>query len=197
MKISKTLLAKYAQNKCTPEEKLFVENWLSAYETFENIDDEGEFKPFQEQTWEQIAEQAQFGNRKVISFSRTIIKYAAAACILFGAFIGGRVSANSSTGKTENVKNYEEHLYVSGGDKLNTHLAGDQFKIKYQGTLQLFNGSLKSQTIFVGDSTFIIKPGVFYHLMGSHQNPKLLSGLEIGVKDANVSDLSILRIDDK
>ena len=167
MKISKALLARYAQKKCTEKERLFVENWLNSYETLDNVKEDGQFDKHKEEAWDYIAKTNGFGNSKVTSLSKTIFKYAAVACIIFGAFVSGRVSASSNPDRTIKSIEYEEHLYLTGGSDLQANLYGNRFKVKFRGTLQLYNASQKEQTIISGDSTFVLIPQRIYFLTGS------------------------------
>lgn len=197
MKISKELLAKYAKNECSPKEKRFVENWLDESDTLNMINEEGEFKKYQADTWDKIAQISGFGKRKVIPLSRRFFQYAAAACIIFGAFIGGRATASSGSERFNLNKGYENHLYLTGGNNLRANLPGKRFQLKFEGTLQLFNASNREQTILTGDNTFTLKSGTSYYLIGTTNEPQLIEEIVGYPSMPNVSNLSILRIDDK
>ncbi|MEM1260086.1 MAG: hypothetical protein AAGH81_16270 [Bacteroidota bacterium] len=197
MKISKALLAKYAQGKCNPQEQQLVEDWLNQHETLEDKDEVGEFKKFHDETWRKIAHGSGFGKRKAITSARSLIRYAAAACIIFGAFIGGRVSANPGSAVTVDANGYKENLYLTGGPNLRTNLKGDHFRVNFKGTLSLYNASNKEQIITTGDSTFILGPKKVYYLSGSTVDPMLIEGFGNNYDDPMVSELSILRIDNE
>ncbi|MEM8506994.1 MAG: hypothetical protein AAF717_04155 [Bacteroidota bacterium] len=201
MKISKALLAKYAENNCTPEEKRLVENWLDTYETLDNVSNGGEFKAFHDDTWDEIARRSGFGDRKVITLAKTLFKYVAAACIVYGAFLGGRVTASPAMEKSNASRTFKEHLYVVGGNGVDGNLPGKRFKLKFDGTLRLFNASQKEQIVVTGDSTFVLVPGKTYYLIGSTDSPKLINNLIESTghysKTPKVSEFSILRIDKK
>ncbi|MEM8928823.1 MAG: hypothetical protein AAGC45_11510 [Bacteroidota bacterium] len=197
MKISKELLAKYAKDECNLEEKRFVENWLDESESLDNVNEKGAFKQYHDDTWDKIAQISGFGKQKVIPFSRRFFQYAAAACIILGAFMGGRVTASSGSKKVDFNKEYENHLYLTGGNNLRANLPGSHFKLKFEGTLQLFNASNREQVIVTGDSTFVLKSGISHYLMGSTDKPQLIEEIVGYPSIPNVSYLSILRIDDK
>ena len=197
MKISKSLLAKYAQGTCNPEEKHFVENWLDAQESLGNVNDEGEFKKFHDETWGEIARILGFGKPRILPSPGLFLKYAAAACIIFGAFIGGRVTASSGSKGSHLNTLYEEHLYLTGGNNLMANLPGERFKLKFEGTLQLFNASDRDQFIVSGGTTLVLKSGVVYYLMGSTDKPQLIEEIVGYPNVPDASNLSIRRIDDK
>ena len=99
MRITVELLEKYLRGLCSPEEKAAVEQWLTSSE-----DEVSELSA------EAISEMKQnvrrslppfLDNNKplVVPLYMQVIRYAAAACIIIGVFVAGRLSVSTSYAK--------------------------------------------------------------------------------------------------
>ncbi|MEM8506879.1 MAG: hypothetical protein AAF717_03575 [Bacteroidota bacterium] len=201
MKITNELLKKYAEGRCTDEEKAHIEKWMTSATTADEEVFVKEFEPHKESTWRSILVKVTEKHPETLSIFRTFIKVSAAASILFAAFLGGRVSANIGTSNSIKSKGYQEHLYIFGGNGAKGSLPGNRFTIEFDGTLRLFNSSQKEQTIVVGDSTFLLAPGTNYFLKGGTQEANLYTPSspfqDIIPDESTTGDFSLYRIDKK
>lgn len=173
MKITKELLERYAQGKCTEAELSAIEDWLpnEADET-DRLSDHA-LASEKKKVWARILLH-QKSDTPIIRFYKNTMRFTAAACIVFGAFVGGRLSANSKSNYNTRKIDIEEHLYVYGKNGYEGHLRGTEFKIEFDGTLGLYNASLGDQVISTGDTIFILQPGKRYNLYGQTDAPLFL-----------------------
>ena len=199
MKITNELLKKYAEGRCTEEEKALIEKWMTSNT---NTDEEvfvEEFEPFKESTWKSILVKVTEKHPDTISIFRTFIKVSAAASILFAAFLGGRVSANVNAPISDSSPKLNEHLYIYSGKKSYGNLPGTIFKVQFDGTIRLYNASRKTQKLMVGDSVFTLQPERTYFLTGSTESSELTSEREQFIGKYSNNDLpagfAIARID--
>lgn len=188
MKISKELLQKYVSGNCTEDERKEIDIWLNSGGKFPKTHYEELFEPRKEIIRQKLHKRLWHNYNTLGRNTKRIIRFSAAACMLFGAFLGGRVSANTNAPAiVESHKNEKQHLYITGGKGSNGNLPGDNFQVKFDGTLRLYNGSLKPQTVQSGSSSFILEPKQAYFLTGSTENAQLINDLSIGIGDMNTS----------
>ncbi|MEM6895656.1 MAG: hypothetical protein AAF554_18300 [Bacteroidota bacterium] len=183
MKISNELLKRYSVGNCNPQEKRAVEAWIN-YLQDDGLLSEKEFGNSIDSIRTKLFKTLfhQKGETPIIRFYKNSMRFAAAACIIFAAFFGGRVSAKNTSSKTIEDRRFNEHLYFVGNGDLKGNLPGNNFQIEFGGVLQLYNASKKMQSVVVGDSTFRLHPGLYYYLEGSTQNPKLVDSKVYGNK---------------
>jgi len=205
IKITKALLSEYYNHSCSDEEKKAVEAWLQA----DSLDDSlsiptKEKMEINEEIWESIRIKSNFKTGRALKLFRKSLRVAAAACILIGAFLSGRVSANVRSIVSEKYSTYKERLYITGVKDVqgDLNLPGDNFRITFDGTLRLYNASRKVQTIQSGDSLFTLMPDRVYHLSGATNRAELMGGLQSEPRDIeesgqneNTGNFSIIRLD--
>ncbi|MEM6895708.1 MAG: hypothetical protein AAF717_20530 [Bacteroidota bacterium] len=199
MEISRELLKKYALGTCTDLERKAVENWLSLDEGYNNDEYVELFESRKDIIQKRIYKRLWPLETRFWDYTKKGLRYSAAACILLVTFLGGRVSANSASTESVKITAQKERLYVYGGKKLRADFSGERFKIKFKGTVQLYNASQQAQAVVTGDSTFILVPYRFYYLNGSSSQPTLLTerpetmGNDSG--SLTVDEFSILKIE--
>ncbi|MEM0940249.1 MAG: hypothetical protein AAGI25_10750 [Bacteroidota bacterium] len=207
MKITKELLRRYGLGICTEEEKKAVEKWLDTPEyPSMRISTAEKPKADSDEIWSQLSKgrpqleepMSLMKARNIVLF-KNVTKYAAAACILFATFFGGRFSANTANA-SEPVDNYpEDHLYIFGRDDTEGHLKGNEFEIAFNGKIKLFNGAIGIKTINVGDTSFNLEPYQIYYLEGTLKEPKLSNNNhsrdDLHNNEQLTGDFSILRTD--
>ena len=89
MKISKELLKKYALGKCTPAEKMMVEEWLVSDNHSDAMKHVHLFEPSREKVWGKIRNRIAPNSSRTIKISGQISRVAAAACIAIVSFGAG------------------------------------------------------------------------------------------------------------
>ncbi|MEM0940762.1 MAG: hypothetical protein AAGI25_13365 [Bacteroidota bacterium] len=210
MTITKELLKRYHQGLCTKEEKRTVEKWLNDADDASFLfhsEAEKKFQTHQDLIWSKMTKEAPELNisksrsshqeMPTIPLYHSVVRYAAAVSILLVTFFGGRFSA-SSVKATEIVgKNQRDMLYIYGGKGVGGYVQGQEFKIKFDGQVKLFNGSLVEKTINVGRKAFTLNAYCTYYLRGSTDSPTLLDNdhlPEEAFKNNLKGDFSILRI---
>ncbi|MEN1785848.1 MAG: hypothetical protein AAGF77_12005 [Bacteroidota bacterium] len=203
IKINKLLLSKYYNNSCTHEERKAVEAWLKA----DNLDEllylsKKEKIKIKEEIWESIRFKNSLKTERVLLSMRKGFRVAAAACILFVAFLGGRVSAHTNITAPVESAEFQEHLYLFGGMGTHGNLPGEHFRLRFDGTLRLYNASQKLQTIQSGDSLFVLEPNQTYYITGGTKSAELIKDLQVGRTSMTPSNIkesagsfSILRLD--
>ncbi|MEM8765095.1 MAG: hypothetical protein AAGD88_14855 [Bacteroidota bacterium] len=199
MKITNELLKKYAEGRCTDEEKALIEKWMTSDTSADEEVFIGEFEPHKESAWKSILVKVTEKHPDTISIFRTFIKVSAAASILFATFLGGRVSANVNVPTTNSSSKFKEQLYIYSGKIPYGNLPGELFKVQFDGRLRLYNASKKTQRLMVGDSVFTLHPERNYFLTGSTESAELTS-LSHGYIDMSSDDnlpagFAIFRID--
>ena len=205
IEITKALLSEYYNHSCSDEEKKAVEAWLQA----DSLDDSlsipaNEKMEIKEELRESIRKKGNYKTGRAPKLFRKSLRVAAAACILIGAFLSGRVSANVRSIVSEKYSTYKERLYITGVKDVqgDLNLPGDNFRITFDGTLRLYNASRKVQTIQSGDSLFTLMPDRVYHLSGATNRAELMGGLQSEPRDIeesgqneNTGNFSIIRLD--
>ncbi|MEM6815132.1 MAG: hypothetical protein AAF600_12235 [Bacteroidota bacterium] len=185
MKITKELIKRHGLGLSTQEERKAIEEW------FERLDDSStgpkasiDRDENRKQIWFKIAQAIpEFSrypghgpNTSVIPLHRRVVRYTAAACILLLTFFGGRFSANTANASTVVDKTPKDMLYIYGGNRAEACLPGQEYKIKFDGQIKLFNDSFMEKTINVGGKAFTLRSYSTYYLSGSVKNPTLLKG---------------------
>lgn len=200
-KIDKKLLQKYFNGNCSEAEKAIVEVWLASDEYDEPLTlDEPTKKVLKSSMWENISADMGFSKTtRVIPLYSKLIRYAAAACVIFAIFFAGRLSVNKTHANPVVDKAPKDQLYIYGGSGAKGSLPGQAFKLKFDGRIKLFNGSLGLKKIQVGDEQFVLKSYQSYYLSGTVEKPTLFDSKrfpydhfeEIALK----GDFSIIRLD--
>ncbi|MEM6735249.1 MAG: hypothetical protein AAF620_04180 [Bacteroidota bacterium] len=213
MTITKKLLKRYHQGFCTKKEKRAVEKWLNDADDASFLlhsEAEKKFQTHQDFIWSKITREAPELNTSTnssyhkkmpaIPLYRSIARYAAAISILLVTFFGGRFSTVSANATEIVDKSPKDMLYIYGDNGVSGHLQGQEFKIKFDGQLKLFNGSLAKKTIKIGKKAFLLNAYGTYYLRGSTDSPTLFDNDHLPEEafDNNLKgDFSILQIDDE
>ncbi|MEM0940808.1 MAG: hypothetical protein AAGI25_13595 [Bacteroidota bacterium] len=180
MKITKELLKRHSMGLCSAEENKAVEEWFAVQDD-EKIDlkilDDEKFNPEEKIIWSQLSEAVPelTGYRgKTITLYRTIARYAAAACIIFLAFFGGRYSTGTAKASPAPDDLTADHLFIFGYKGAIGNLPGNNFKIEFDGSLRLYNNSMAIKKINIGDTSFMLLSKKDHYLTGDTQNPELI-----------------------
>jgi len=200
MKITSSLLRKYANGLCTPQESQEVKNWMLSFK------DDAMLSPEEIGDSPQIIRERLYGslfvtndNTPIIPLFKKMAKYAAVATILFATFFGGHFSAKTANANMMADKLPKDQLYITGGNGTKGNLPGQKFKLHFNGTLRLFNSAKEQKSIQVGNTLFLLNPGQTYYLLGSIEKPNLIiSDFFHNNNDAAVTlegDFSILRLE--
>ena len=199
MEISRELIKKYALGTCNDAERKAVEDWLALDEGYDNDQYKKLFESRKEIIRERLNMRLWPNQTKFWRHTKRALRYSAAACILVATFLGGRVSASSASANPTPPAIYKKGLHISGITGAYDNLHGNHFKILFNGTLRLFNNSGQKQELFVGDSTFILTPGISYFLSGNTNNADLRDQIDydefLDETDIGPSDFSIYRVD--
>lgn len=202
MKITSSLLKKYTSGQCTPQEVKLVEDWLSTSEddavlSPQEIGDSP--KVIRDNLYTSLFNAGD--NSASLPLYSKLSRYAAAACVIFAAFFGGRFSANTANATMAVDPHPKDHLYISGGNGSQGNLSGKVFKVSFDGSLRLYNGSMNPKSIQVGDTAFVLEARHYYYLQGSVNKPSLIketySTYDFGDTFKPEGYFSILRLDTK
>ncbi|MEM1336092.1 MAG: hypothetical protein AAGF96_00010 [Bacteroidota bacterium] len=202
MDIDKKLIEKYFKGECTLEEEKKILDWLESGDFDGGLELPNKVKQqMKTRIWQKVSNKVSFPVLKTTPAHRKYLQVGVAACIICISFFGGRLSAKNLSANTKETSALKEHLYVNGGKDMIIDIPGDEFKIKFEGTLQLYNASREIQTINTGDSTLTLLPSTKYFLIGSSDKPKLIHHLSLGPGEKspvpNIKEISILRTDFK
>ena len=181
MKITKELLNKHSKGLCSEEERIAVEEWFE----MDEVPATG-LRMFRgkevnkERIWSRVLQDLplmgnQSGSTRTIPLYKKLTRYAAAVCIIFAAFFGGRLSTGTANANPVMDKTPKDHLYITGGNGAKGNLPGESFNVKFDGNVRLFNGASGQKSIQVGDTCFILESHQTYYLSGSLEKPQLLS----------------------
>ncbi|MEM6737603.1 MAG: hypothetical protein AAGC64_06705 [Bacteroidota bacterium] len=177
MKVTTELLERHGMGLCTEEEKKAIKLW------FETLDDPSMNLPVtpevnEDRIWSKMSQSAPelqgYVGTPNLPLLRRVVRYAAAACIIFAAFFGGRFSANTANANPAPQDPMVDHLFIYGGDNAKGNLPGDAFKIGFNGTIKLYNNGFSKKTIKVGDSSFVLESHKYYYLIGNTENSELM-----------------------
>jgi len=168
-------------------EKMMVEAWLESDEYNESLDLPDHIKATQkEQAWQNITGSAHQENPKTIPLYKTLIRYAAAACLAGGLFAGGYFTASNNSLQEDTVISQtsgQGKLQVTFEGGKTTQIPGNQFELLFDGNIQLSNLSDEPKTIICGNQTLLLRAGESY----------LLDRYQDRVSMANVSDIESMR----
>ncbi|MEM9328853.1 MAG: hypothetical protein AAGA85_24525 [Bacteroidota bacterium] len=216
MIITKELLRRYHQGLCNDEERRAVERWLNSdgdLPTTTDLVPKDQFEEKKDLIWSKMVQTApelsapdgggideSDVNTPVVPLYRSMLKYAAAACILFAVFFGGRFSVRLAQAHPMVDHSTADHLYIFGWKDVQGHLPGDEFQLKFEGTLKLYNSALSSKTIYVGDTSMVLEGNKHYYLTGNTKNPQLTDDSSIpklgkGLIGTLAGDFAIHRLD--
>ncbi|MEM0942258.1 MAG: hypothetical protein AAGI25_21075 [Bacteroidota bacterium] len=178
MKVTTELLERHGMGLCTEEEKKAIKLW------FETLDDPSMNLPVtpevnEDRIWSKMSQSVPelqgYGGAPTLPLHLRVVRYAAAACIIFAAFFGGRFSASTANANETIDKSSKDMLYVFGGNGAEGYLSGDQFKVGFDGVLRLYNNSFSQKTIHLGNTSFVLDSYQTYFLSGSAEKPRLIS----------------------
>ena len=206
MKITKKLLERHGLGLCSEDEKKAIERW------FETLDDPSlnlrtdntpEFK--KEYTWSKMAQtlpeledRMSLGRAKQIQLFKYALRYAAAACFVVGVFFIGRISVGTANANSMPKNPMENMLHIAGVNGAEGYLPGQEFEIRFDGQIKLFNGAPSRKKIYVGEKSFFIESYRTYYLSGSTENP-FLHDSDMYIDDFSDNELegvfSIIRTD--
>lgn len=208
MKITKELLRRHSVGLCSEEEKQAVEEWFKTKDdSFIDLSivDDDEFEGGEKKIWSRLSqtipELLSKEGRSAIPLYHRVVRYGAAACIVFTAFFGGRFSVGSAQATPVEDQFPKNHLFIFGIEDTRGHLPGDKFEIEFDGKIKLFNGAISPKSISVGDTSFILQSYQTYYLDGTLEKPKLTNKQDfqedLYTNEKLTGDFSILRLDVK
>lgn len=201
MNISPEILKRYLNNRCSNAEVKQIQEWLDSTEDELSDLTPPQTKRLETNVWQKLSEEIHGSNSPhTIPMYKKLARYAAATCIIFMVFFGGRFSAITANANMMVDKSQRDLLYITGGDGAKGSLPGDSFKVRFTGTIRLYNSSLQQKSIQVGDTSFILEPSREYYLIGSVAPPRLYNGdiqNELLDEASLEGDFSILRLDNK
>ena len=170
---------------CSESEKKAVEEWFNVQDDsligLKILSDE-EFEPEGKVVWSQLsqavpelAEEESHTSSNVIPLYKKFMRYAAAACILFATFLGGRFSAGTVNAHPVANKGPKDLLYVYGENGSYAEIEGEKYEVFFNGRLKLSNGSAKAKVITSGSKEYQLEPFQTILLTGSHHDPGIIS----------------------
>lgn len=177
MKITEELLRRHLLGESTEEERRAIKKW---FEQSENVHTGLQMLVVSEQdkqdVWSMIQEQNPELETikvptKVIPLFQKAARYAAVACIVFAAFLGGRFSVSTAHATEVKAEAPKDLLHLVGSHGITGQFLGDAFNIKLDGTIKLSNDGYSTKTVFVGDTSFQLAPGNQYFFSGSTESP--------------------------
>lgn len=179
MKVTKELIQKYWEDRCTPKEKEVIEHWLAAKARESTDLDLATMDRSEDRVWDRFNENIIPDYRKptkVIPLYKKVARYAAAACLaamFFGA--GYFVDKETSDQVVQNEQKKDRGLRIYGENGAYAKIPGDAFKLSFEGQLRLHNGSNSLKTVIVGEMIHILEPGKSYYLNGSVDGSSMLA----------------------
>ncbi|MEM6843344.1 MAG: hypothetical protein AAF632_14040 [Bacteroidota bacterium] len=203
MKITPQLLVRYQQNRCTPAEVRAVEQWLLATDDESSSLTEAQLARMQTEIWDAISPEV-LGSKsnKIIPLPKRVTRYAAAACVIIGTFFLGYFAAlpSAQADTVEKPKHLADLLHVYGGDGTYGTVAGSRFRVKFEGSLRLYNEAKQTKQIVCGEQKFTLEPYETYCLIGSDEKATLLGENQIydidHEEDELTRDFLVQRLDD-
>ncbi len=194
MKITKELLERHGMGLCTEEEKKAIEKW------FETLDDPstnltvtGTPEVNEENIWSKMAQsvpelenQMSTSKAKNILLLNYVTRFAAAACLLIGAFFIGYFTAlpNAQANPTKSSNRLTDLpglLHIYGGDGGYGVVTEDRYRIEFEGRLALYNEAQHPKQIVCGEQEFTLEPRRTYYLSGSHRQASLVISEHWGI----------------
>ncbi|MEO1486780.1 MAG: hypothetical protein AAFU57_13605 [Bacteroidota bacterium] len=177
MKISKDLVRKYTLGKCTREERIIVENWLSSDPSDEINDDPTFFDASRDMVWARIHSQITGNNPRISSNYKyqKLLRIGISACLIVGFYLAATFLPNpfENEPKLKIVEAaYTEPLpgiYVSTIDGKPKRISAENYNINFEGVLRIYSDSRKKQNVVCNGMELAIDPEVPYFIVG-HQN---------------------------
>ncbi|MEM6842289.1 MAG: hypothetical protein AAF944_23235 [Bacteroidota bacterium] len=207
MNISPELLKKYASGTCTEEERKLVEQWL-AHDDLSTTSPRAELAEERTQVWRSIIQNVGWSETKVAPMHRRMTRYAAAACVIIGVFAAGFSTgftfakpAADTVKQTNQLASLSGLLHIYGGDGAYGVVAGNSYRIEFEGRLGLYNEAPHPKRIVCGEQEFTLKPHQTYYLSGSHQQASIAKNENMGpgAEDKEelelASDFSVIQLD--
>lgn len=121
---------------------------------------------------------------KTIFPHKKLTKYAAAACVIIGVFVGGLLTGFTYAKPLVNTEP-GDLLYIYSAQGVQGKLKGEQFQMRFDGKLKMYNGSLNPKIIICGDQQFVLEPRQAYYFSGSDDKIHLLDDRQILYQDAD------------
>ncbi|MGD1895062.1 MAG: hypothetical protein ACFB15_31270 [Cyclobacteriaceae bacterium] len=183
MRITKELLKRYGRGVCTEEERKAIEKWLDQPEYPElRVSTKERPKADSDEIWSILSEgrpqlKKQMSHQKarnLVLFNH-VTRYAAAACIIIGAFFIGYFTALPSA-QADTVKKgiqFTNVLHVYGGDGTYGVVTENRYRVEFEGRLKLYNEAPHPRQIVCGEQEFTLEPRRTYYLSGSHRQASL------------------------
>lgn len=180
MKITKELLQRHSLGICSEAERKAVEEWFNSKEDTDTglamVEDE---EINEDRVWSKLGQlspelQSFDTPGNIIPLYRSLARYAAAACIIFLAFFGGRFSAGTAKASPAPEDPTADHLFIFGYKDTVGNLPGNNFNIEFDGSLRLYNNAMTPKRINVGDTSFTLTSKRDHYLIGDTQNPELI-----------------------
>ncbi|MEM9673500.1 MAG: hypothetical protein ACFB15_07710 [Cyclobacteriaceae bacterium] len=201
--VDNELLKKYHRGLCTDEEKQAVEQWLASGEFEGSLDlPDSEKTARKQQIWQTIARNAGWTEPQVVPMYQRFYRYAAAACVIIGAFFIGYFAAlpSAQADTVEKARQLTDLLHIYGGDGAYGTVAGSRFRVKFEGSLRLYNEAQQTKQIVCGEQKFTLEPYETYCLIGSDEKAALLGENQIydidHEEDELTRDFLVQRLDD-
>ncbi|MEM6845129.1 MAG: hypothetical protein AAF632_23150 [Bacteroidota bacterium] len=214
MKITKELLERHGMGLCTEEEKKAIEEW---FETLDDpstnltvtgtpeVDEVGIWSKMS-QSYPELEDQMSVRKAKNIVLLNYVTRFAAAACVIIGAFFIGYFTALPSaqanpTKSSNRLTDLPGLLHIYGGDGGYGVVTENRYRIEFEGRLALYNESQYPKQIVCGEQEFTLEPQRKYYLSGSHQQASLVISEDWrmdtygGGRPELVGDFSFLRLD--
>ncbi|MEM6380573.1 MAG: hypothetical protein AAF705_20480, partial [Bacteroidota bacterium] len=139
---------------------------------------------------------------KIVPWYKWGLRYAAAACVIIGTFFLGYFAAlpSAQADTVEKPKHLTDLLHVYGGDGTYGMVAGNRFRVKFEGSLRLYNGAQQIKQIVCGEQKFTLEPYETYYITGSTEKATLLGENQIydidHEEDELTRDFLVQRLDD-
>ena len=192
MKVTAELIKKYHLGLCTPEEALAVEGWLNSALKEDSILTDAELEMMGTNVWESVLGNIKPNQTKTIPLYQRVVRYSAAACLVFASFSGGYllrpyVSTTEAAVASADTKG---QLVIYHNNGKSTRIPAGRYDLRFHGSLKLYNGSDTPMFVSCGVKTLLLEPWQTYYLSGSDENHSLDSGRHIANHDDLAQNLS-------
>ncbi|MEM9832923.1 MAG: hypothetical protein AAF944_19985 [Bacteroidota bacterium] len=189
MKISESLLRKYFSGHCSPEEKLFIQQWITSTEDIESELSSEELSEMDKTTWEniQIINKESFANAdnafqrqmedrdstadtSVVLFKskqtvKKIIRLSIAASLILGASYFVKYAGNLSSKE-------ELQLVLSIPEQDKVAFVDQGCVVQFEGVLRLHNPTSSEKTIICNGKIYSLAAGEKYLIDSRFPNLK-------------------------
>ncbi|MEM9673247.1 MAG: hypothetical protein ACFB15_20265 [Cyclobacteriaceae bacterium] len=176
MKVTAELIKKYHLGRCSPEEALAVEQWLnSSLKQEESLLADNELEGMETNVWRSLSPFLDGEPTKVVPLHKRVLRYAAVACLIIGAFFIGYFAAlpSAQANTVKKDSRLTDVLYIYGGEGAYGIMNRDRYQVRFEGTLRLHNSAHAPKHIVCGEQEFTLEPHKTYILSGSDQNAHL------------------------